>query len=194
MRHKLRGRKLNRTSAHRKSMFANMAVSLVMHEQIHTTLPKAKEIRPYLEVLVTKAKRSDLATRRHLISKIKDLPAVQKLISVLGPRYKDRPGGYLRIIKTGFRHGDMAPMAYIEFVDRDVNAKGAITPRQQDNFNGMDQGQLDSVSTEVSKSKKAAPKSKSSGPADKVKKVATKAPVAKNTAVKKTAVSRTEGK
>ena len=130
MRHKLKGRKLNRTSSHRKSMFANMAVSLIMHEQIQTTLPKAKEIRPYLEVLVTKAKRSDLATRRGLIAKIKDLAAVEKLIAILGPRYKERPGGYLRIIKAGWRHGDMAPMAYIEFVDRDVKAKGAITPRQ----------------------------------------------------------------
>ena len=130
MRHKLKGRKLNRTSSHRKSMFANMAVSLIMHEQIQTTLPKAKEIRPYLEILVTKAKRSDLATRRGLISKIKDLEAVEKLIAILGPRYKERPGGYLRIIKAGWRHGDMAPMAYIEFVDRDVKAKGAITPRQ----------------------------------------------------------------
>ena len=131
MRHKLKGRKLNRTSSHRKSMFANMAVSLIMHEQIQTTLPKAKEIRPYLEVLVTKAKRSDLATRRGLISKIKDLAAVEKLIAILGPRYKERPGGYLRIIKAGWRHGDMAPMAYVEFVDRDVKAKGAITPRQK---------------------------------------------------------------
>ena len=130
MRHKLKGRKLNRTSSHIKSMFANMAVSLIMHEKIQTTLPKAKEIRPYLEILVTKAKRSDLATRRGLISKIKDLEAVEKLIAILGPRYKERPGGYLRIIKAGWRHGDMAPMAYIEFVDRDVKAKGAITPRQ----------------------------------------------------------------
>lgn len=131
MRHKLKGRKLNRTSSHRKSMFANMAVSLIMHEQIQTTLPKAKEIRPYLEVLVTKAKRSsDLATRRGLIARIKDKVAVEKLIAVLGPRYKERPGGYLRIVKAGFRHGDMAPMAYIEFIDRDVKAKGAITPRQ----------------------------------------------------------------
>lgn len=114
-------------------MLANMAVSLVMHEQIQTTVPKAKELRPYLEVLVTKAKRSDLATRRGLISKIKDHAAVEKLIAVLAPRYKERPGGYLRIVKSGWRHGDMAPMAYIEFVDRDVSAKGAITPKQSVN-------------------------------------------------------------
>ena len=131
MRHKLKGRKLNRTTSHRKSMLANMAVSLIMHEQIKTTLPKAKEIRPYVEILLTKAKRSkDLATRRLLISRIKDLSAVEKLISTLGPRYIDRPGGYIRIMKAGYRYGDMAPMAYVEFVERDVAAKGAITPRQ----------------------------------------------------------------
>ncbi|MGV2432540.1 MAG UNVERIFIED_CONTAM: 50S ribosomal protein L17 [Rickettsiaceae bacterium] len=129
MRHKIKGRKLNRTSSHRKSMFANMAVALIMHEQIKTTLPKAKELRPYLEVLVTKARRTDLATRRRLIARIKDKDAVEKLLTTLAPRYKERPGGYLRITKAGFRHGDMAPIAYIEFIDRDVKAKGAITPR-----------------------------------------------------------------
>jgi large subunit ribosomal protein L17 len=129
MRHKLKGRKLNRTSSHRKSMLANMAVSLIMHEQIKTTVPKAKELRPYVEVLVTKARKGDLAARRGLISRIKDQAAVEKLMSALAPRYNDRPGGYLRIIKAGFRHGDMAPVAYIEFVDRDVLAKGSITPK-----------------------------------------------------------------
>jgi large subunit ribosomal protein L17 len=129
MRHKLKGRKLNRSSSHRKAMFANMAVSLIMHEQIKTTLPKAKELRPYVEVLITKARRGDLAARRLLISRIKDKDAVEKLISVLGPRYKKRNGGYTRIVKAGFRHGDMASVAYIEFVDRDEKAKGAITPK-----------------------------------------------------------------
>lgn len=129
MRHKLKGRKLNRTSSHRKSMLANMAVSLIMHEQIKTTVPKAKELRPYVEILVTKARRGDLAARRRLISRIKDQVAVEKLMSSLAPRYMDRAGGYLRIVKAGFRHGDMAPVAYIEFVDRDVTAKGSITPR-----------------------------------------------------------------
>lgn len=129
MRHKIKGRKLNRTSSHRAAMFANMAVALVMNEQIKTTLPKAKELRPYVEILVTKAKKSDLATRRNIISKIKDITATEKLISVLGTRYKDRAGGYTRIIKAGFRHGDMAPVAYIEFIDRDVNAKGCMTPK-----------------------------------------------------------------
>ncbi|WP_347938959.1 50S ribosomal protein L17 [Rickettsia oklahomensis] len=129
MRHKIKGRKLNVTSSHRQAMLANMAVALVIHEQIKTTLPKAKELRPYIETLITKAKKADLAVRRSVLSKIKDKKAVEKLISILGTRYKDRPGGYTRIIKAGFRYGDLAPIAYIEFVDRDVNAKGNI---QQD--------------------------------------------------------------
>ncbi|HJD64598.1 MAG TPA: 50S ribosomal protein L17 [Rickettsia endosymbiont of Diachasma alloeum] len=126
MRHKIKGRKLNVTSSHRKAMLANMAVSLVTHEQIKTTLPKAKELRPYIEVLVTKAKGNNLAARRNILSKIKDKKAIEKLINVLGARYKDRPGGYTRIVKAGFRYGDLAPIAYIEFVDRDINAKGNI--------------------------------------------------------------------
>lgn len=126
MRHKIKGRKLNVTSSHRKAMLANMAVSLVTHEQIKTTLPKAKELRPYIEVLVTKAKDNNLAARRNILSKIKDKKVIEKLIDVLGVRYKDRPGGYTRIVKAGFRYGDLAPIAYIEFVDRDINAKGNI--------------------------------------------------------------------
>ena len=128
MRHKIHGRKLNRTSSHRQAMFANMAVSLIMHEQINTTLPKAKEIRPYVEKLVTKAKNLTLSNRRYLIAKIKDQAAVDKLLSLLSKRYEDRQGGYLRIIKAGFRYGDMAPMAYIEFVDRNIEAKGSVNP------------------------------------------------------------------
>src|SRR5579884_2140074 len=128
MRHKIKGRKLNRTSSHRQAMFANMAVALVMNEQIKTTLPKAKELRPFIEILITKAKQSDLATRRRIISKIKDKVAAEKLINILGKRYSNRHGGYTRIVKAGSRYGDMAPIAYIEFVDRDVGAKGALTP------------------------------------------------------------------
>ncbi|WP_323738574.1 50S ribosomal protein L17 [Candidatus Trichorickettsia mobilis] len=126
MYHKIKGRKLNRTSSHRQAMLANMAVALVMNEQIKTTLPKAKELRPYVEKLVTNAKKSDLATRRKIIAKIKDKVAAEKLIGVLGKRYNARPGGYIRIIKAGFRYGDMAPVAYIEFVDRDISAKGSV--------------------------------------------------------------------
>lgn len=129
MRHKIKGRKLNVTSSHRQAILANMAVALVTHEQIKTTLPKAKELRPYIETLITKAKKADLTVRRSVLSKIKDKKAVEKLINILGTRYKDRPGGYTRIIKAGFRYGDLAPIAYIEFVDRDINAKGNI---QQD--------------------------------------------------------------
>jgi large subunit ribosomal protein L17 len=131
MRHKIKGRKLNRTSSHRSAMFANMATSLIMNEQIKTTLVKAKELRPFVENLVTKARNGDLAARRRIISKIKDKTAAEKLMSVLAVRYKERPGGYTRIIKAGFRYGDVAPIAYIEFVDRDVSAKGCMTPKQE---------------------------------------------------------------
>jgi large subunit ribosomal protein L17 len=128
MRHKLKGRKLNRTSSHRMAMFTNMATSLIMNEQIKTTVPKAKELRPFVEILVTKAKKSSLAVRREIISKIKDKAAAEKLISVLANRYKERDGGYTRIVKAGFRYGDAAPVAFFVFVDRDINAKGCMTP------------------------------------------------------------------
>ena len=124
MRHQNSGRKLNRTASHRKAMFANMAASLITHEQIVTTLPKAKEIRPIVEKLVTLGKRGDLHARRQAIAQIKDVALVGKLFAVLGPRYKERNGGYTRIMKAGFRFGDNAPLAVIEFVDRDVDAKG----------------------------------------------------------------------
>jgi large subunit ribosomal protein L17 len=124
MRHKVAGRKLGRTSSHRKAMFANMAAALVKHEQITTTLPKAKELRRYVEKLVTLGKRGDLHARRLLIAKTRDQATARKLIDVLGPRYDGRPGGYVRVLKAGFRYGDDAPMAVIEFVDRDVAAKG----------------------------------------------------------------------
>jgi len=125
MRHGKSGRKLNRTASHRKAMFANMAASLIEHEQIVTTLPKAKEIRPIVEKLVTLGKRGDLHARRQAISAIRDEAQVRKLFDTIATRYADRNGGYLRIMKAGFRHGDSAPMAVIEFVDRDVDAKGA---------------------------------------------------------------------
>jgi len=124
MRHGKAHRKLGRTTAHRTAMFANMSASLIKHEQIVTTLPKAKELRPFVEKLVTLAKRGDLHARRQAISQMRDIVMAKKLFEVLGPRYKDRNGGYTRIIKAGFRHGDSAPVAVIEFVDRDVDAKG----------------------------------------------------------------------
>ena len=124
MRHGLAHRKLNRTSEHRKAMFANMASSLIEHEQIVTTVPKAKELRPIVEKLVTLAKKGDLASRRRAISKLRNQDMAKKLFDVLGPRYEERNGGYIRIMKAGFRHGDNAPMAVIEFVERDEDAKG----------------------------------------------------------------------
>ena len=125
MRHGNRGRKLNRTSSHRKEMFANMSASLIEHEQIVTTLPKAKELRPIVEKLITLGKRGDLHARRQAISQIRDVALVRKLFDTLAERYKGRNGGYTRVLKAGFRYGDNAPLAVIEFVDRDVEAKGA---------------------------------------------------------------------
>ena len=125
MRHGNSGRKLGKRSDHRKAMFANMAASLIKHEQIVTTLPKAKDLRPIVEKLVTLAKRGDLHARRQAISEIRDLEGVKKLFATIGPRYKARAGGYTRVLKAGFRHGDNAAVAVIEFVDRDKDAKGA---------------------------------------------------------------------
>ncbi len=125
MRHRKSGRKLNRTASHRKAMFANMAVALIKHEQIVTTLPKAKELRPIVEKLVTLGKKGDLAARRLALSKLNnDIAIVQKLFDTLAERYKERSGGYIRVMRAGFRFGDNAPIAVIEFVDRDESAKG----------------------------------------------------------------------
>jgi large subunit ribosomal protein L17 len=126
MRHRNSGRKLGKTTAHRTAMFANMAAALIKHEQIKTTLPKAKELRPVVERLVTLSRRgaSDLHARRQALATVRDATQVKKLFDVIGPRYADRPGGYTRVLKAGFRHGDNAAMAFIEFVDRDLEAKG----------------------------------------------------------------------
>ena len=125
MRHAKGYRRLNRTHEHRKALWANMAGSLIEHEQIKTTLPKAKELRPIVEKLITLAKKGDLHARRQARAQLKEDQYVTKLFDVLGPRYTERKGGYIRVLKAGFRYGDMAPMAIIEFVDRDVDAKGA---------------------------------------------------------------------
>jgi len=125
MRHARGYRRLNRTHEHRKALFANMAGSLIEHEQIKTTLPKAKELKRVADKLVTLGKRGDLHARRQAAARLKQDAHVAKLFDVLGPRYKDRQGGYVRVLKAGFRYGDMAPMAIVEFVDRDVDAKGA---------------------------------------------------------------------
>jgi len=125
MRHGFKGRRLGRSISHRKSLFANLAVSLIEHEQIVTTLPKAKDLRPIVEKLVTLGKRGDLHARRQVIAQIGNDDVVKRLFDTIAPRYANRNGGYLRIMKAGFRRGDNAPLAVIEFVDRDTSAKGA---------------------------------------------------------------------
>jgi len=124
MYHRKSYRRFGRSSEHRQAMFANLAASLIKHEQIITTLPKAKDLRPVVEKLVTLGKRGDLHARRQAMAKLGNAETVRKLIDVLGPRYKERHGGYTRIVKAGYRYGDAAPIAVIEFVDRDVDAKG----------------------------------------------------------------------
>lgn len=124
MKHRIAGRKLGRTSSHRKAMFMNMANALIKHEQIVTTLPKAKELKPVMDKLITLGKKGGLANRRLAFARLRDDAMVAKLFDVLAPRYTDRPGGYTRVLKAGYRHGDAAPMAVIELVDRDPEAKG----------------------------------------------------------------------
>ncbi len=124
MRHQVAGRKLNRTTSHRRAMFANMACALIKHEQIFTTLPKAKDLRPIVEKLITVGKKGDLNARRKLIAELRDQDMAKKVIDTLSKRYAERKGGYIRIMKAGFRYGDSAPMAIIEFVDRDESARG----------------------------------------------------------------------
>lgn len=127
MKHNIKTKKLNRTSAHRRALFKNLSLALILNEQIKTTLPKAKVIRPFVEKLITTAKKGNLADRRNLLKILADEALVTKLMTIIADRYKDRHGGYLRIMKCGFRYGDMAPMAIIEFVDRDENAKGSAS-------------------------------------------------------------------
>ena len=124
MRHAYRGRRFNRTAEHRKAMFANMSAALIKHEQIVTTLPKAKDLRPVVEKLITLGRTDSVHARRLAMAQLRDADMVKKLFTVLGPRYQSRPGGYCRIMKAGFRYGDNAPLAVIEFVDRDVDARG----------------------------------------------------------------------
>ncbi len=124
MRHRKAGRRLNRTSSHRKAMFANMAAALIKHEQIVTTLPKAKELRRVADKLITLGKKGDLNSRRLAVARVRDEAMVKKLFDTLADRYKEREGGYTRVLKAGFRYGDSAPMAVIELVDRDPDAKG----------------------------------------------------------------------
>ena len=137
MRHRIAGRKLNRTSKHRQMLFRNMAQALIKHEQIVTTLPKAKELRPVIEKLITLGKRGDLHARRQAFSKLRCDAMTKKLFEVLGPRYAERNGGYARVLKAGYRYGDAAPMAVIELVDRDEEARGQDSgPVQVDDMEG----------------------------------------------------------
>ena len=139
MRHGMKGRKLGITSSHRKAMFANMASALIKHEQIKTTLPKAKDLRPIVEQLITLGKKGGLANRRRAFAMLRDDTIVAKLFSTLAERYKTRAGGYTRVLKAGVRYGDAASMAIIEFVDRDPEAKGKDSgPAQNDNLAGND--------------------------------------------------------
>ena len=140
MRHGFKRRKLNRTASHRKAMFANMANALIKHEQIKTTLPKAKELKPIVDKLITLGKRGDLHARRQALSQLHEKSAVDKLFSTLSERYADRDGGYTRVLKAGFRTGDAAPMGVIELVDRDVDAKGQDSGPDQ---NAMDEEELE---------------------------------------------------
>lgn len=132
MRHGLHGRRFNRTASHRKAMFANMAASLIKHEQIKTTLPKAKDLRRVIDRLITLGKRGDLHARRQALSVLRDSEITAKLFDDLSERYKERNGGYSRVLKAGFRYGDMAPMAIIELVDRNPDAKGQDSGPTQD--------------------------------------------------------------
>ena len=132
MRHRMSGRKLNRTSSHRKAMFSNMTASLLLHEQIKTTKPKAKDLRVFVDKMITLGKRGDLHARRQALSFLQDKTVVEKLFEALAERYKDRQGGYSRVLAAGYRYGDAAPMAIIELVDRDIEAKGAADKARVD--------------------------------------------------------------
>lgn len=160
MRHRVHGRKLNRTSSHRKAMFANMAVALIQHEQIKTTLPKAKDLKPIVEKLITLGKKGGLSNRRLAASRLRDEEIVKKLFDVIAPRYKERNGGYARILKAGLRYGDAAPMAIIELVDRDPAAKGRDSGGTEFDGVAADSGQAASVEKKPKAKKPTAPKAK----------------------------------
>lgn len=140
MRHRRAGRKLNRTASHRRALFANMAAALIKHEQVVTTLPKAKELRRVTDRLITLAKRGNLHSRRIAASRIRDEAMVKKLFDVLGPRYKERSGGYTRVLRAGYRYGDNAPMAVIELLDRDPEARGKDSGPTQGREQDADEG------------------------------------------------------
>ena len=193
MRHLKDGRKLNRTAEHRKAMFANMSSALVKHEQIVTTLPKAKELRPFVEKLITLGKKGGLANYRRAISIMRDETQAKKIFDVLAPRYKDRQGGYIRVLKAGYRYGDAAPMAVIEFVDRDESAKG----QDSGNDNMEAQADIDKAEATAAAKKDAKAKSEAKKADDKKaddKKAAPKKTEAKKAAPKKKPAAKKDAK
>lgn len=193
MRHGLKGRKLNRTTSHRKAMFANMAAALVKHEQIVTTLPKAKELKPFVEKLVTLGKKGTLASRRQAIATMRDEVQAKKLFDILAERYKDRSGGYTRVLKAGFRYGDNAPMAVIEFVDRDVTAKGQDSGPVFDDEAEMTNPMADFAADEAKEEKPAKkPAAKKEAKTDEA--ATEKKPAAKKKAPAKKPVAKKEDK
>lgn len=160
MKHGIKQRKLGRTTSHRKAMLANMAAALVKHEQIVTTLPKAKELKPYVEKLITLGKKGGLANRRKAIATMRDQDQVAKIFETLAPRYKERNGGYTRVLKAGFRYGDAAPMAVIELVDRDVSAKGQDSGFVESDWDAKEQLEVGEEGELKAKKKKAPAKKK----------------------------------
>lgn len=164
MRHGMSGRKLNRSKAHRKALFSNMANAIIQHEQIKTTLPKAKEMRGIIDGIITKGKKGTLAARRELIAELHDEAVVNKVLTILAKRYEKRNGGYCRVLRAGFRYGDCAPMAIFELVDRDVNAKGAalVTEASAKAEKKAPKAKAEKAASEevAEKPKKAAPKAK----------------------------------
>jgi len=173
--HRKSMRRLSRTASHRKALWANMMCALIKHEQIVTTLPKAKELRRVMDPIITYAKKGGLANRRLAIAQVRDADMVAKVFDVLAPRYKDRQGGYTRVLKAGFRHGDAAPMAVIELVDRDVSAKG------QDSGAVFDETDMEDFAVATEKAKTAAKEDAKKKPAAK-KETAAKKPAAKKKA------------
>ena len=144
MRHRISGRKLNRKTSHRIALLKNMAKSLIVHEQIETTLPKAKDLRPFVEKILHSGKKNDLHSRRRVFSYLRDNSLVNKVFDVLAKRYKNRNGGYVRVLKSGFRYGDSAPKAIIELVDRDVASKGLVDKKRIEEQKKLEQNKLDS--------------------------------------------------
>lgn len=187
MRHKIQGRKLNRTTPHRKAMFANMAAALIKHEQIKTTLPKAKELRRFVDKLITLGKKGKLSDRRLAMGKLRDQDMTKKLFDVLGERYKSRNGGYTRVLKAGFRYGDAAPMAIIELVDRDPSAKGQDSgPTSFEGFDGFPvEEQAEEKKPAKKTEKKETKKAEKKSPEDSKKKADTSKKAKAKTAAKK---------